>query len=170
MGTNPLVQFVLQPVLIAGVIFHFVMGFYLEIQNRRASKYEYFKERGGANSTWMSRNMIWSGLVILSFLVLHFIDFWFPEMNYKYIEFKPEDPNRYYEELVHKFEDLRRVVFYCISFVLLSLHLLHGFSSSLKSMGANKSYASSVKNLSVIYSVCIPLGFCFIAIFHHLTH
>ena len=143
MGTNPLVQFVLQPVLIAGVIFHFVMGFYLEIQNRRASKYEYFKERGGANSTWMSRNMIWSGLVILSFLVLHFIDFWFPEMNYKYIEFKPEDPNRYYEELIHKFEDIRRVVFYCISFVLLSLHLLHGFSSSLKSMGANKSYASS---------------------------
>jgi len=170
MGTNPLVQFILQPILIAGVIFHFVMGFYLEIQNRRASKYEYFKERGGANSTWMSRNMIWSGLVILSFLVLHFIDFWFPEMNYKYIEFKPEDPNRYYEELVHKFEDIRRVVFYCISFVLLSLHLLHGFSSSLKSMGANKSYASSVKNLSVIYSVGIPLGFCFIAIFHHFTH
>lgn len=170
MGNNPIVQFILQPILIFGVIFHFVMGFYLEIQNRRASKYEYFKERGGANSTWMSRNMIWSGLVILSFLVLHFIDFWFPEMNYKYVEFKPEDPNRYYEELVHKFEDLRRVVFYCISFVLLSLHLLHGFSSSLKSMGANKSYATSVKNLSIIYSVGIPLGFCFIAIFHHFTH
>ena len=47
MGTNPLVQFVLQPVLIAGVIFHFVMGFYLEIQNRKASKYEYFKEKSG---------------------------------------------------------------------------------------------------------------------------
>ena len=27
MGNNPLVQFVLQPVLIFGVIFHFVMGF-----------------------------------------------------------------------------------------------------------------------------------------------
>ena len=31
MGTNPLVQFVLQPILIFGVIFHFVMGFILEI-------------------------------------------------------------------------------------------------------------------------------------------
>ena len=40
MGTNFLVQFILQPILIAGVIFHFVMGFYLEIQNRRATKYE----------------------------------------------------------------------------------------------------------------------------------
>ena len=87
MGTNFLVQFILQPILIFGVIFHFVMGFYLEIQNRRSTKYEYQKVRGGANSTWMSRNMIWSGLVILSFLVLHFIDFWLPEMNYKYVEF-----------------------------------------------------------------------------------
>ena len=66
MGTNLLVQFALQPVLIFGVIFHFIMGFYLEIQNRSATKYEYHKEKGGANSTWMSRNMIWSGLVILS--------------------------------------------------------------------------------------------------------
>ena len=97
MGTNPLVQFILQPILIAGVIFHFVMGFYLEFQNRKATKYEYQKVRGGANSTWMSRNMIWSGLVILSFLILHFIDFWFPEMNHKYVEFLPEDPNRYYD-------------------------------------------------------------------------
>ena len=170
MGTNPLVQFILQPVLIAGVIFHFVMGFYLEIQNRRATKYEYQKERGGANSTWMSRNMIWSGLVILSFLVLHFIDFWIPEMNYKYVEFLPDDPDRYYEELVHKFENPFRVSLYCASFVLLALHLLHGFSSALKSMGTNKSYASSVKNLSLVYRIGIPAGFCFIAIFHYIFH
>ena len=41
MGTNPLVQFVLQPVLIFGVIFHFVMGFILEFINYRSSKVKY---------------------------------------------------------------------------------------------------------------------------------
>jgi len=35
MGTNPLVQFILQPVLIFGVVFHFVMGFILEIKNNK---------------------------------------------------------------------------------------------------------------------------------------
>ena len=170
MGTNPLVQFILQPILIAGVLFHFIMGFYLEIQNRKAAKYEYEKEKGSANSTWMSRNMITSGLVILAFLVLHFIDFWVPEMNYKYIEFLPEDPNRYYEELVHKFENPFRVAMYCISFVLLALHLLHGFTSSLRSMGTNKSYVSSAKTAGIVYSIGIPLGFCVIAIFHYLNH
>ena len=170
MGTNPLVQFILQPILIAGVLFHFIMGFYLEIQNRKAAKYEYQKEKGSANSTWMSRNMITSGLVILAFLVLHFIDFWVPEMNYKYIEFLPEDPNRYYEESVHKFENPLRVAMYCISFVLLALHLLHGFTSSLRSMGTNKSYVSSAKTAGIVYSIGIPLGFCVIAIFHYLNH
>ena len=170
MGTNPLVQFILQPILIAGVLFHFIMGFYLEIQNRKAAKYEYQKEKGSANSTWMSRNMITSGLVILAFLVLHFIDFWVPEMNYKYIEFLPEDPNRYYEELVPKFENPLRVAMYCISFVLLALHLLHGFTSSLRSMGTNKSYVSSAKTAGIVYSIGIPLGFCVIAIFHYLNH
>ena len=170
MGTNPLVQFILQPILIAGVLFHFIMGFYLEIQNRKAAKYKYQKEKGSANSTWMSRNMITSGLVILAFLVLHFIDFWVPEMNYKYIEFLPEDPNRYYEELVHKFENPLRVAMYCISFVLLALHLLHGFTSSLRSMGTNKSYVSSAKTAGIVYSIGIPLGFCVIAIFHYLNH
>ena len=170
MGTNPLVQFILQPILIAGVLFHFIMGFYLEIQNRKAAKYEYQKEKGSANSTWMSRNMITSGLVILAFLVLHFIDFWVPEMNYKYIEFLPEDPNRYYEELVHKFENPLRVAMYCLSFVLLALHLLHGFTSSLRSMGTNKSYVSSAKTVGIVYSIGISLGFCVIAIFHYLNH
>ena len=170
MGTNPLVQFILQPILIAGVLFHFIMGFYLEIQNRKAAKYEYQKEKGSANSTWMSRNMITSGLVILAFLVLHFIDFWVPEMNYKYIEFLPEDPSRYYEELVHKFENPLRVAMYCLSFVLLALHLLHGFTSSLRSMGTNKSYVSSAKTAGIVYSIGIPLGFCVIAIFHYLNH
>ncbi len=33
MGTNPLVQYGLQPVLLFGVVFHFVMGFILEFKN-----------------------------------------------------------------------------------------------------------------------------------------
>ncbi len=86
MGTNPLVQFVLQPVLIFGVIFHFLMGFVLDIQNRRANGKSYVKYNGAANSKWVSRNMLFSGLVILGFMALHFVDFWFPEVNTKFIQ------------------------------------------------------------------------------------
>ena len=37
MGNNPLVQFIMQPILVFGVVFHFVMGFVLELKNRRAT-------------------------------------------------------------------------------------------------------------------------------------
>jgi succinate dehydrogenase / fumarate reductase cytochrome b subunit len=168
MGTNFVVQFIAQPILILGVVFHFVMGFVLDFKNRTSRKIKYVKYKGDANASWMSRNMIISGLVVLSFLGLHFYDFWIPEMNYKYVEFLPDDPNRYYDELTHKFEDLTKVVIYVISFGFLSLHLLHGFSSSFQSLGLNK-YNFLIKIISNIYAIGIPLGFSFIAIFHYLN-
>ena len=91
-------------------------------------------------------------------------------MNYKYVEFLPDDPNRYYDELSHKFEDLVKVVLYVISFGFLSLHLLHGFSSAFQSMGINNKYNYLVKTFTIIYAIGIPLGFSFIAIFHYLNN
>lgn len=170
MGTNALVQFLLQPILIGGVIFHFVLGFVLELQNSsaRGTKYTVFK--GSANASWVSRNMIISGATVLAFLGLHFYDFWVPEINYKYIEFLPEDPNRYHEELEHKFEDLGRVIIYVISFFFLALHLLHGFASAFQSMGVNNKYTPALKSFGKVYAIGIPLGFAFIAIFHFLNN
>jgi succinate dehydrogenase / fumarate reductase cytochrome b subunit len=170
MGNNFIVQFIAQPILIVGVLFHFIMGFYLEWQNRSARSVKYVVYKGSANSTWISRNMIVSGAVVLSFLALHFYDFWIPEMNHKYVEFLPDDPNRYYDELSDKFEDLVKVVLYVISFGFLSLHLLHGFSSAFQSMGVNNKYNYLVKTFTIIYAIGIPLGFSFIAIFHYLNN
>ena len=167
MGNNPVVQFILQPVLILGVVFHFVMGFVLEIKNTKSRSVKYQSYKGSANASWVSRNMIISGIVVLSFLGLHFYDFWVPEINYKYIEFLPQDPDRYYGELVHKFHSPFRVAIYALSFVFLSLHLLHGFSSSFQSMGLNNKYTRGIKLFTVAFSLVIPAGFIFIAIFHH---
>ncbi len=169
MGNNPLIQFILQPILIFGVIFHFVMGFVLEIKNRQSRSVKYASNNGAANSTWMSRNMILSGAVVLSFLGLHFYDFWIPEMNYKYVEVLPLNPDRYFEETIHKFESPIRVSLYVISFVFLALHLMHGFASSFQSLGANNKYTRAIKGATTAFAVGIPAGFIFIALFHHLT-
>lgn len=170
MGTNVLVQFALQPVLIFGVVFHFIMGFILEVKNRNARQVKYAMNKGGANSSWVSRNMIYSGLVVLFFMGLHFYDFWIPEINVKYINVEPENATRYYEELVHKFADPVRVGIYALSFVFLSLHLFHGFASAFQSAGINhRKYSPLIKKLGVIYSIAIPAGFIFIAVFHYLN-
>lgn len=176
MGTNPLVQFALQPVLIFGVVFHFVMGFILEIKNKKANGVPYAKNNGAANSSWMSRNMIWTGVVILAFIILHFIDFWFPEINTKFIQgdwsgtMEGVEGYRYYEELVHKFVNPIRVAAYVISFVFLGLHLAHGFTSAFQSMGSSASRRKTLQTIGKAYSIIVPLGFILIAIYHFINN
>lgn len=170
MGYNPLIQFVMQPVLVAGVIFHFVMGFVLEMKNKNARPVKYAVANNSGNSSWSSRNMIISGAVILAFLGLHMYDFWMHEMNYKYVEALSINETRYWEELHAKFADLWRVIFYAVSFVLLGLHLSHGFQSSFQSIGArHPKYLKCVNTLGTWYSILIPLGFIVVAIFHFVT-
>ncbi len=118
--------------------------------------------------------MIYSGGFILIFLVIHFIDFWLPEINTKYIIgdtsglLSDGSGFRYYEELKHKFAPLWRVLMYCIGFIFLSLHLLHGFNSAFQSVGANNKYIKGLKNFGIAYSTLIPIGFIVIALYHHL--
>lgn len=169
MGTNWLVQAVMQPILILGVIIHFVMGIRLELQNRSAREVKYAMYKGSANASWMSRNMIISGLVVLAFLALHFYDFWFPEMKFKYMD-GLSDPDRYYHEMVEKFHSPVRVSIYVVSFILLSLHLLHGFQSSFQSMGVNsKKYTPFIQKLGNVFAVIVPALFIIIALFHHFN-
>jgi succinate dehydrogenase / fumarate reductase cytochrome b subunit len=173
MGYNPFVQFILQPILIAGIIIHFGMGIYLEIRNNKARAVKYSKFSGNSNSPWVSRNMIISGLVVLAFLGLHLYDFWVHEMAYKYVEANPEDPTRYHAETVEKFAPVWRTVLYILAFVLLALHLWHGFASSLQTMGWSNKYSPGIKKFTQIYAIAIPLGFVIIAIYHHfnpITH
>ena len=176
MGTNPLVQFVLQPILIFAVVFHFVMGFILELKNRSSQGVSYAKNNGAANSSWFSRNMIFSGITILAFIVLHFIDFWLPEINTKFIQgnwtgtLEGVDGFRYHEELVHKFISPARVIAYVLAFVFLGLHLAHGFTSAFQSMGGTAGRKKTLQNIGKAYSIIIPLGFIFIALYHHLNH
>lgn len=170
MGTNPLIQFALQPVLIFGVVFHFFMAFILEFRNKTARNVKYAQFNGAASSTWVSRNMVVSGFVILAFIILHFIDFWIPEIKHKYIEVLPEDPSRYFGELQHKFLSPYRVGAYILAFILLAMHLMHGFQSSLQSIGFNNKYTKCLKSVGTLYSIVIPLGFISIALFHYFNH
>ena len=174
MGTNSLVQFLLQPVLVLGFLFHISMGIYLEIQNKRSRPIKYEYNKSSKNSTWMSRNMIITGIMVMLFLVLHFYDFWIPEIKTKFIDGDWTGIHnggfRYWEELNHKFHDGWRVLIYCLSFVFLSLHLLHGFQSAFQSAGFNHNkYSPTIKKLGDIYALIIPAGFVFIALFHHFS-
>ncbi len=173
MGTNFLVQFLLQPVLIFGVMFHLIMGMYLDYKNKSARPINYTFNKPDKNTSWVSRNMIITGIMIMLFLALHFYDFWIPEIKTKFIDGDwtgmHNNNLRYHHELVYKFEKPWRVGIYCISFIFLSLHLLHGFQSAFQSAGFNHNkYTPVIKKIGNLYAILIPFGFIMIAVFHYL--
>lgn len=171
MGYNWIIQFILQPVLIIGIIYHFIMAQILTARNKKARPVQYAYSRPQDNSSWMSRYMLLTGGVILLFFVLHFYDFWFPEMDIKYVEgIGPADHPSFYEELQHKFTSLPRVIIYIVAFVMLMLHLLHGAQSSFQSVGFNnKKYTPTVKVWSKWFAIIVPVGFIIIAVYHYIN-
>lgn len=176
MGTNPFIQFLMQPILMFGVVLHLIMGMIIEQKNRTARPIKYAFTNPQANSSWMSRNMIITGIMVMLFLGLHFYDFWVPEIKTKFIDgdmsgkIAGESTYRYFTELQHKFANPVRIGIYCLAFIFLALHLLHGFQSSFQSVGfKNRKYAPTIQKLGNIYAVVIPLGFIFIALFHFIN-
>jgi|SRR5690625_1367784 len=168
MGYNFLVQLLLQPILIIGVVFHFVMGMVLEFNNKQARPVPYVKYDKSSNTTWMSRNMIYTGLVILLFLGLHMYDFFFPEVGHKFnTGYEIAQAQDFYAVLVEKFQDPIRVGIYVISFIFLMLHLLHGFYGSFQSVGWGDRNSRAMKGFTKWFSILVPLLFIYIALFHY---
>lgn len=177
MGTNPIVQFVAQPILIAGILIHYVMGIVLTIKNKKARPVGYIVDNQAANSSWVSRNMIITGIMIFLFLVLHMKEFWLHEITVKFIEGdmsglkNPEIADsgfRYWDELNAKFfgNHIYAVV-YTVAFIFLGLHLAHGFSSTFQSVGfRHGKYTPALEKAGKAYSVIVPFLFIVIAWYH----
>ena len=161
MATNPLIQ-VMQYVLAAGFIVHIAMGIWLELKNRASRPIKYSKNNAAANSGWASRNMIYTGFLVLLFLVLHLKDF--------FIEIKFGEVHDDFQLVTQLFTNPIYVIIYVVAFILLGLHLSHGFQSAFTSIGARApKYLKFIKNLGIAFSYLIALGFSVIAIYFYFA-
>jgi succinate dehydrogenase / fumarate reductase cytochrome b subunit len=161
MATNPIIQ-VMQYVLAAGFIYHIVMGIVLELKNRASRPIKYAKNNAAANSGWASRNMIYTGILILLFIVLHLKDF--------FVKIKFGEVHDDYQLVTELFKNPIYVIIYVIAFLLLGIHLSHGFQSAFTSVGARApKYLKCVKNLGMTFSYVIALGFSIIAIYFYFA-
>lgn len=157
MESNPIIQS-MQIVLAAGFIIHIVYGILLTIQNRRArGGVGYAVNKASANSPISARSMIISGVIILLFLIIHIRDFFVP------MKFSEVANN--YELVAAKFANPVFVLIYMISFILLGLHLSHGFQSAFQSIGAaHRKYTPMIKILGNIFFLGTCIGFAAIAV------
>ena len=164
MATNPII-YAMQYVLALGFIIHIGMGIKLTIQNKRARSQEYIYNKMSKNTDLSSRSMIVSGGLVIVFLALHLRDYFY---QMKFVGL-PEGTTDY-DLVVNLFTNPYYTAVYVIAFIVLGVHLNHGFKSAFQSMGANhKKYNPLIKIVSTAYSIVIALGFSTIAIFHFIN-
>jgi len=125
-------------VLLCTVMLHIYFTILLAIENRRARP-EHYIDKENVKATWASRHMVVSGLVVLAFIIFHLLHFTARKFNPQFPLLKLDPLNRYdvYSMMVYGFQNIYVSVFYVIGLFLLTLHLTHGASSFLQSLGLN---------------------------------
>ena len=161
MATNILIQG-MQYVLALGFILHIATGIILTLQNQAARPVKYANNRPGENSSLSSRSMIRTGLLVLVFLFIHLYNYFYK------MKFVGVDND--YILVIELFDSWIYTLIYVAAFVLLGIHLNHGFQSAFQSMGAiHRKYTPWIEKFGTIYSVVVEAGFSLIAIYHFIN-
>jgi succinate dehydrogenase / fumarate reductase, cytochrome b subunit len=159
MGNNPVIK-AAEFVLFAGFIFHIVYAAVITAKNKKARPQDYAYSKPGENSSWFSRNMGLTGLLVFLFLALHLWSFFFPHKIFHTAEVS------LHEDAWAKFSQPGYVVIYVTAMFLLGLHLNHGFQSAFQTLGLRHSkYTPFIKSLGTWFAILVPAGFALIPIY-----
>lgn len=164
MGTNPVIK-VFEWVLFAAFIIHIILGIALWIYNRKARPVRYVKATASETS-FMSKYMIHTGIIVFIFLIIHFINFYFVKIGLVAVPEGAHGNHDFYNMAIILFQQPLYSIIYIISLLGLGFHLNHAIQSGFQSLGWNHSkYTPIVKAASTIYSLAITIGFIVIPLY-----
>jgi len=171
MATNILIK-IFEVILFGGFLIHVLYALIVQVQNWLARPKRY-RVMNFAQTSFFSKFMIHTALIILTFLVIHLVDFYF-RSKFGNVEEVTYDNIRYYPDLasmvIARFKISGYIIFYIICFLFLGFHLLHGFQSAFQTLGINhKTYTPFIKVLGVIYVFIIVTGFTAIPVVVYFT-
>lgn len=148
-----------ESVLVISLLVHVITAFQLTALNNSAREQKYYLPTNGEKKVSLaSKTMIFTGLIILVFTILHLITFkygtWY---NVTYDGIEMRDLHRL---VVEVFQDPIYVVGYIVSLIALGLHLSHGVGSMFKSWGFNHpKYTPMLEKFGYFYAIIVAAGF-----------
>ena len=155
--------------LLALFLLHAVKAVLNFVANRAARPLGYARKRwagGTSRKTVASSTMIVSGIVLMAFVVLHLITF-----KYGPYYDSPEPGVRdLYRLLIEVFQSPAYVIFYVLCMGIVGLHLRHGVSSALQSLGLMPAGATrAFLGMGALVAVLIAGGFALIPLWVYLV-
>ncbi len=152
--------------LLASVVLHIFYTINLALGNRRARPVDY-KRKDYVKATFASRYMAMSGLIVLAFILYHLAHFSVRVTDPRFLLLKADPLNRYdvYSMMVYGFQNVVVSAFYVVALFLLTLHLTHGASSFLQSLGLNdKKLTGRLARIGRIFAWAIFVGYASIPV------
>ena len=117
-----------------------------------------------STSTYASRTMIWSGFIVLAFVVFHLLHFTLGQVQSNlYHTPDPLDPTRHdvYRMIILGFRDPAIALSYVVAQILLALHISHGASSLFQTLGCTSPRLEPVKKAAgPLLALVIAVGNC----------
>lgn len=155
--------------LFGGFILHIILGVIVQIQNWMARPQRY-KVEGFSHTSFFSKFMIHTGVIVFIFLVIHLTNFYFVKMGWVSTPEGITDKHDFYIMTRLLFANTYYTIFYIICIVFLAFHLNHAFQSAFQTLGlSHTKYTPAIKCFGTLYSIIIPLGFLIIPVYFLLT-
>jgi len=153
-------------------VFHIVSAVTVAWADKRKGRevgYKYAKDAGGkSRKTLASKTMIYTGSIILVFVIAHIFLFKFNAGAPHKVD--QEGVKDLYSVVVQAFHGVGFTVFTVVAMIMLGLHLRHGFWSAFQSLGlSNDRYLPLLIALARVISLLLAVGFIVIPIYLHLT-
>ncbi len=143
---------VARAVLLAAVILHIWSATSLTLASRRARPVAY-AEQEWKESTYASRTMRWSGVILFAFVVYHLMHFTFGNAHPTFIE------GDVYHNFIAGFRSVPVSVVYIVAMIFLGLHLRHGVWSMFQTLGvSHPRHIAMAKTGAWIFAAIIVLG------------
>lgn len=149
----PVLLWTARIILLAALVIHATAGVQLFLLRRRARPTEYATWEP-VTSTAASRTMIWSGILILLFVVYHVLDLTVGVANPNFVE------GNIYHNVVVSLGRIAGAAAYIIAMIALAFHLWHGFWSMFQSLGvSNARLTPPIQRAAATVAVILALGF-----------
>jgi succinate dehydrogenase / fumarate reductase, cytochrome b subunit len=140
--------------LLVSVLLHIWSSWQLWLLQRAARPVGYVK-KVNAHSTYASRTMVWSGPIILAFVIFHLLHFTFGTIH-------PGGPfieHDVYNNVVSGFQFWPVSLFYIIAMVMLCYHLYHGLWSMFQTLGiSHPFYTPILRAAAKLVAIAIAVG------------
>jgi succinate dehydrogenase / fumarate reductase, cytochrome b subunit len=140
-------------VLLIALVLHVHSAASIWARNRSARPVSYQSKRDYVAANWASRTMLWTGPIILAYIVFHLLDLTWGSANPDFIR------GDVYHNLVVSFERWPVAAIYIVANLMLGVHIYHGAWSLFQSLGVNNPHINQGRRaFAALFALAIVVG------------